>query len=132
MSANPIRADEQYRLIMECRSSGLTDHEWCLQHDIKPGTFYNWVKRLRKKGCHEIPVSARHSAPCRQEVVKVELPSHINGPASPRLTFQDTNLYPAAEPVMELSVAGAILRIPNGTDPAMLRQTLLVLKELSC
>lgn len=42
-------ADEQYRLIMECRSSGLSDFQWCNEHGIKPGTFYNWVKRLRKK-----------------------------------------------------------------------------------
>ena len=55
MRATRIPADEQYRLIMECRASGLTDHEWCLQNDIKPGTFYNWVKRLRQKGCTEIP-----------------------------------------------------------------------------
>ena len=49
MRATRIPAAEQYRLIMECRASGLTDYEWCLQHDIKPGTFYNWVKRLRQK-----------------------------------------------------------------------------------
>ena len=55
MRATRIPADEQFRLIMECRASGLTDHEWCLQNDIKPGTFYNWVKRLRQKGCREIP-----------------------------------------------------------------------------
>ena len=23
-------AEEQYRLIMECRNSGLTDHQWCI------------------------------------------------------------------------------------------------------
>ena len=44
-----IPAEEQYRLIMECRQSGLTDHQWCVEHDINPGTFYNWVKRLRRK-----------------------------------------------------------------------------------
>ena len=47
-------ADEQYRLIMECRSSGLSDFQWCNEHGIKPGTFYNWVKRLRKKSCYDI------------------------------------------------------------------------------
>ena len=52
---------------MECRTSGLTDHEWCLQHDIKIGTFYNWVKRLRKPGCSELPDSAgHHNSPRRQ------------------------------------------------------------------
>ena len=55
MRAKLVTADEQYRLIMECRTSGLTDYQWCLEHNIKPGTFYNWVKRLRKKGCYDIP-----------------------------------------------------------------------------
>ena len=41
-------ADEQYQLIMECRSSGLSEYQWCTEHNINPGTFYNWVKRLRK------------------------------------------------------------------------------------
>ena len=47
MRSKRIPVEEQYRLIMECRQSGLTDHQWCVEHDIKPGTFYNWVKRLR-------------------------------------------------------------------------------------
>ena len=49
MKSKRIPVEEQYRLIMECRQSGLTDHQWCVEHDIKPGTFYNWVKRLRQK-----------------------------------------------------------------------------------
>ena len=55
MRSKRIPAEEQYRLIMECRQSGLTDHQWCVEHDIKPGTFYNWVKRLRQKGCVDLP-----------------------------------------------------------------------------
>lgn len=54
MRAARISADEQLRLLMECRASGLTDHEWCMQSGICPGTFYNWVKRLRKNGCTDI------------------------------------------------------------------------------
>lgn len=46
MRAARIPADEQFRLIMEDRISGLTEHEWCMQNGIRPGTFYNWVKRL--------------------------------------------------------------------------------------
>ncbi|MFR5885161.1 MAG: hypothetical protein ACLUFE_04930 [Anaerostipes hadrus] len=30
---------EQYEIMMECRQSGLSDHQWCLEHDINPGTF---------------------------------------------------------------------------------------------
>ena len=54
MRSKRIPAEEQYRLIMECRQSELTDHQWCVEHDIKPGTFYNWVKRLRQKDCVDL------------------------------------------------------------------------------
>ena len=74
MRSKRIPAEKQYRLIMECRQSGLTDHQWCVEHDIKPGTFYNWVKRLRQKGCVDLPVSTGRSyrAPESQEVVRVD------------------------------------------------------------
>ena len=61
MQAKPVAADEQYCLIMECRSSGLTDYQWFLENKIKPGTFYNWVKRLRQKGCSDIPAAGNGS-----------------------------------------------------------------------
>lgn len=69
-----IPANEQYRLIMECRKSGFTDHQWCVEHDIKPGMFYNWVIRLRQKGCTDfLPARGRsRNAPEKQEVVKVD------------------------------------------------------------
>ena len=59
---------------MECRSSGLSDYQWCQNHGIHPGTFYNWVSKLRKVG-YAIPDSqSRTSAvPVKQEVVKLEM-----------------------------------------------------------
>ena len=74
MRSTRTPVQEQYRLIMECRQSGLTDHQWCVEHDIKPGTFYNWVKRLRQKGCADLPsVTGRsYDASEKQEVVKVD------------------------------------------------------------
>ena len=33
MRSKRIPAEEQYRLIMECRQSGLTDHQWCVEHE---------------------------------------------------------------------------------------------------
>lgn len=50
----------------------------CLEHDINPGTFYNWVHRFRKQVC-EFPAPAgkdRFQA-VHQEVVKMEIiPDH--------------------------------------------------------
>lgn len=50
------RKDEQIRLIMECRQSGLSDYQWCQKQGINAGTFYNWVSKLRKSG-YTIPDS---------------------------------------------------------------------------
>ena len=131
MRATRIPADEQFRLIMECRASGLTDHEWCLQNDIKPGTFYNWVKRLRQKGCTETPDALSSHSPHRQEIVKIEFPTP--GTTGTMISSaQDEINQSVQNGVMELSIAGTVLRIPNGTDSTLLRQTMHILKELSC
>lgn len=60
---------------MECRSSDLTDYQWCKEHGIHPGTFYNWVSHLKKKACHDIldTVSREYLSPsAMQEVVRLD------------------------------------------------------------
>jgi transposase-like protein len=123
---------------MECRSSGLTDYQWCMERGIKPGTFYNWVKRLRKRGCTDIPAAARHRNPAKQEIVRIafERPAEDETPelsASSESVVWDIPQSVATEAVaMELTIAGDILRIPNGTDPILLEHTIHLLKGLSC
>ena len=71
---------EQYRLVMDCRQSGLSDARWCQENGIHPGTFYNLVNRLRKKGCGVCGLGARCSI-CgwliSQSILKCEVPSGI-------------------------------------------------------
>ena len=123
MKATRIPAEEQFRQLMEYRASGLTDHKWCLQNDIKPGTFYNWVKRLRQKGCTEIPNALNEHSLHRQEIVKIKFPMpSTNGTMIS--SVQDEINQPVQNGVMELSISVAVLQIPNGTDPVLLRQTL--------
>ena len=116
-------ADEQYQLIMECRSSGLSDYQWCTEHNINPGTFYNWVKRLRKNGCGDIPEKNQLSTyeQSHQEVVKIEMNS-ISVP-----TDMNKNTDTAA---MELMIGNMNLRISNETDPLLLAKTIQILAEL--
>ncbi len=135
MRAKPITADEQYRLIMECRSSGLTDYQWCLEHNIKPGTFYNWVKRLRQKGCADIPSVTGGRNPMKQEVVKIELPE----PSVPVLegeAISESIPCPAPVlsgiPVIEMIMSGVTVRIPQGTDDAFLERVLQILGRTLC
>ena len=66
--------DDQIRLIMECRQSGLSDYQWCKQNGIHPGNFYNWVSKLRKRR-YSFPdyETKSNTVPNIQEVVKVDL-----------------------------------------------------------
>lgn len=133
MRAKRRTEQEQYEIIMECRQSGLSDHQWCLEHDINPGTFYNWVRRFRKQAC-EFPAPAgkdRFQA-VHQEVVKMEIiPDH------PSDFFEQPSMEDSVEitkPVaaMELQIGKAVLRISNQTDPRLLEQTLKLLGAFSC
>ena len=133
MRAKRRTEQEQYDIIMECRQSGLSDHQWCLEHDINPGTFYNWVRRFRKQAC-EFPAPAgkdRFQA-VHQEVVKMEIiPDH------PSDFFEQPSMEDSVEitkPVaaMELQIGKAVLRISNQTDPRLLEQTLKLLGAFSC
>lgn len=125
MRSPRVPAEEQYRLIMECRKSGLSDHQWCLNNDINPGTFYNWVSRLRKSNSVDIPDKNPVSAyvPADQEVVKIKM----NLLSASNAIDKSTDAS-----VMELVIGNTGLRIPNGTDPMLLAKTIRILAELSC
>ena len=74
MKAKRVSREEQLKLIMECRSSGLSDYQWCEAHGIHSGTFYNWVSKLRKAGVTLPDSESKHlGTPVHQEVVKVDL-----------------------------------------------------------
>lgn len=134
-----VPADQQYQLIMECRSSGLTDYQWCKEHGIHPGTFYNWVSRLRKKACHDIPdpVSRGYlSPPAVQKVVRLDLgPKTASNPGSvlPAGTIQEIPEQQAPLAAMiEIYLGRATIRIANGTEPAMLDRILSLVKGSVC
>lgn len=136
MRAKPVAAEDQYRLIMECRASGLTDYQWCMEHGIKPGTFYNWVKRLRQKGAG-FPSNGEERKPARQEVVKLDIPKlQPPVPVSQPDVLPSSGSYPDPTspglPVIELSMAGTVLRIPQQADPVFLGQLIRILRDELC
>ncbi len=55
MANKRLDYDKIYELVMQCRRSGLSDRQWCLDNDIVPSTFYYWVRRLRQRACYDLP-----------------------------------------------------------------------------
>lgn len=131
-----IPADEQYQLIMECRSSGLSDYQWCMEHGIKPGTFYNWVKRLRKKACYDIPAPAGRNdyhQDTKQEVVPVEIvpetvvtipeeKMHVQAHAASLQLQPEKDTFISAP--IQIRIGSAQIGITNDVDPRLLLQIL--------
>lgn len=117
--------EEQVRLIIECRQSGLSDYQWCEQNGIHPGNFYNWVSKLRKQG-YTFPESAAksNSVPNVQEVVKVDL-IQLQEPSlkmKQNVTLLESSDTPAV--AAELLIGGITLRLFNGADEKLVQNTL--------
>lgn len=143
MRAKPVSSDEQYRLILECRASGLSDYQWCKEHEINPGTFYTWINRLRRKGCSDIPTATRGQGRIsnKQEVVKLDIP------APPAEIQQESCVIPTgylptdqslsqdtfpSQPVIEVALFGATIRIPQGADNDFMERVIRTVKAISC
>ena len=128
MKSKRVSTDEQFRLIMECRQSGLSDYQWCKVNDINPSTFYNWINRNRKSGM-EIPLSSdkKTSTPL-QEVVKVNLVPQSTSVSAPiqveQNTCIDTDLPTRELPAVEILIGNATIRFFNSTDKSLIEATL--------
>lgn len=145
MKTPKVSRDEQIRLIHECRTSGLSDNQWCLQHGIRPGTFYNWVSRVKKKGDVYIPDpggAAEYWPEVKPDIVQINLvredaksitdSQEIAKPIVPTFASQPESSITSPAPVMELELNGAKLRISNGIDPGLLLQVLQILRGAAC
>ena len=130
MRAKRISSDEQFRLIMECRQSGLSDYQWCKASDINPGTFYNWISRLRKRGV-DIPSSTAVTEPAAtelQEVVKVDLiPGHgfMSGhPVPDDCPGHGSTAMTRKDPAVEILLGNSTIRFFSGADRELVETTL--------
>lgn len=126
-----VRKDEQIQLIMECRQSGLNDHQWCEQNGIKPGTFYNWVSKLRKRG-YTFPVSESKTAmlPNRQEVVRVDLIE--NEESIPSAIIEQNTSVPAytstgARLIAEISISHTQIKIYDAAQTSQISSLIAAL-----
>lgn len=135
MSHYRLSFDEKLQLIMECRKSGLSDRQWCLNKGIPPSTFYTWISKLRERACCDIPesVSKTSDVPSytpQQDVVKVNIiPDEEKEPVA--LPRYDVGIMHDNASI-EIEIDNIKVSIHNTADPILLAKTLKMLKGLSC
>ena len=122
-----VSKEEQLKLINECRSSGMTDSDWCREHGIAVSTFYYWVKQLRRESA-QIPEPAyghSENPRPRQDVVPIDIiPEHFS------LQYNDP--FPDTYHTLEILLGSATIRVSDKTDPELLSRTLQILKAVVC
>ena len=129
---SPSRSDEEwFRIINECRRSGLSDSQWCKQHDIRESTFFCAVSRLRKKA-YAIPnrdksIDILPDSLPKQEVVRIDIepePLQLSKP-EPMQVMPAT--YLDNSHTIEINVHGINIRVFNSVDRELLKTVLSAL-----
>ena len=134
---SPSRSDEEwFQIINECRRSGLSDSQWCKQHDIRESTFFCAVGRLRKKA-YAIPVRNQSidvlsSSIPKQDVVRIDIEPEILSPGRPESMQVLPAPYLDNSHTIEIHVHDINIRVFNSVDTALLKTVLSALGGVGC
>ena len=124
MNRSKLSPEEKFDIIMQCRSSGLSDHQWCHENNLAPSTLYKWIAAFRKNGYPNIPEPTRRNAVTvkqSQEVVKLNIACD-NDLSRPEVTNGTitSNISCALHATAEICTKDRVIRISNDINPQML------------
>lgn len=129
---SPSRSDEEwFKIINECRRSGLSDSQWCKQHDIRESTFFCAVSRLRKKA-YAIPnrdksIDILPDSLPKQEVVRIDIEPESLQLSKPEPLQVMPATYLDNSHTIEIDVHGINIRVFNSVDRELLKTVLSAL-----
>ena len=106
---------EKFDMIIECRRSGLSDHQWCIQHDISRSTFYKWIDHFKKAGAQiPSPYEMSFDFPVEKPDI-VCLDFAMNTPSTAVIAKTDNK-----STVIQVNIGAAVISITNEIDPGLL------------
>lgn len=136
MANTRLDYDKLFQLVLECRKSGLSDRQWCINQGVKQSTFYGWLKKLRERACYEIPesdsktinipIASQHQDVVRVNLVSDEVPSSRNS-----LRYPVSDMIADDTPIV-IRMDNIQIGIRNSADPMLLANTLKMLKGFLC
>lgn len=128
-------SDDWMKIVQECRTSGLSDAQWCEENGIAVSTLYYHIKSLRKSACDVPSPRKLNTAKPLQEVVPVKIVEdyqpdgadpHEQDTVSGEVGFSGL----ISEPAATVDIRGMHLTISNSATEGCIRNIFTALKDL--
>ena len=130
-----FKTDQEWLdVIQACRTSGMTDKDWCLSNGISQTSLYRHINRLRKKD-YAIPDHGRIQLDKGHEVVPVEFdkiteldPKYVR--LSSEVRSDDISVSGIASSGVHVTAGRFKIDIDNNVNTSVLQDTLRILQRL--
>ena len=124
----PRSLDEWREIIATARSSGLSDKDWCREHDISINTFYYNVKKLKWIAC-DVPSSRKSHRNLKQAVVPLEIIDDDS--CSPVPQLNENTVADTTTPI-NINCNGMQICINESASERLIRNVISALGESLC
>ena len=130
-----FKTDQEWLdVIQTCRTSGMTDKDWCHSNGISQTSLYRHINRLRKKD-YAIPDHGRIQLDKGHEVVPVEFdkiteldPKYVR--LSSEVRSDDISVSGIASSGVHVTAGKFKIDIDNNVNTSVLQDTLRILQRL--
>ena len=130
-----FKTDQEWLdVIQTCRTSGMTDKDWCHSNGISQTSLYRHINRLRKKD-YAIPEHGRVQLDKGHEVVPVEFdkiteldPKYVR--LSSEVRSDDISVSGIASSGVHVTAGKFKIDIDNNVKTSVLQDTLRILQRL--
>lgn len=125
-----IAVEARLPLILECRTSSLSDRAWCLKNGINPDTFRWWVTELKKKKYDIPPAGNKTKNMAVDNRTKIEVTCKVETfNSSP--DFLNESVKSDMRVAFEIEFEFAVVKVLNGVKPEILEKILNLLNKSS-
>lgn len=125
---HPRRTDQEWlELIQDCRTSGMSDKDWCDQHHIQRSSFYYHIRRLRDRAC-AIPEASLPMFHGKQEVIQLQFLDSDPLPVHPIVL--SNSLDTSNDTAIRLTIHGIQIEITNYAVGETITNTITALQKL--
>lgn len=125
---NRYSKEEWLDMIRDCKSSGLSDQEWCREHHLSRTTFYKHLKQFHMtagdNGGH-LPVKNLPPIPEEHEILPLIITDEPSLQVSDPLPVKDQcRTTPSFIPAIRVTVGNITYEISNEASSSLVAETL--------